>query len=322
MSSNYPAGFSGGLTVRGVPVDIPHPGQVFWVNNSTTASHLAPKGVGGSNNNPGTYQKPFQTIEYAIGKCSAGRGDVIYVMPNHSEAVSAANGIDFDVAGITVIGLGEGSTQAQVRFTAAAASITIDAADITWVNMRFTAAFADVAQAIDLNAGGDGFRSINCLYDEEEANENYVIVFGVADGANDLRFHDNRYFGDDASNDSFFVGAGTCDKTEFIGNHFEHDTAQTSVIAILRSATAMTNCRLLNNTFVTAETVLAASCVVFTGTANTGFAGGNTVCALDSDATAANATSALDVTGMFGGQNYVADAVDKQSILFAQGDLT
>lgn len=319
MITSYPNGFAGGLVLQETPLTLPHPGQVFWVNNSST---LAPGGVGGSNGNPGTYKKPFQTIDYAIGRCAANRGDVIYVMPNHSEAVATSGAIAFDVAGVTVIGLGSGSNQAQIRFTAAAGAVTVSAANVTWKNLRLTAAFADVTEAISIAATGDNFRSIGCIYDEEETNENYVIVFGVADGANGLQFIDNVYMAGDAENDSFFVGAGTCDKVLFQGNFFMHNVAQTSLIAILRSATAMTNCRLIGNTFVTTESVLAASCVVFSGTTNTGFAIWNTVCAKDSDASAANATSAFDITGMLAGPNYVADTVDQNGVVFAPGDLT
>jgi hypothetical protein len=78
--SSFPNGFAQGVSIRGVPVDVPHPGQVFWVNNSSV---LAEGGITGSNGNDGTYRKPFASIDYAIGKCKANRGDVIYVMPGH-----------------------------------------------------------------------------------------------------------------------------------------------------------------------------------------------------------------------------------------------
>ena len=158
MKSNYPGGFAGGITVRGVPIDIPHPGEVFWVNNSSV---LAKGGVGGSNGNPGTYQKPFSTIDYAVGRCTASRGDVIYVMPGHVETVTAAAGLDLDVAGITIIGLGSGSIRPTVNFTTATtADMDVDAANITMVNMLFTGGVDALAGPIDINAAD--FAIINC----------------------------------------------------------------------------------------------------------------------------------------------------------------
>ena len=35
--------------------------------------------------------RPFATIDYAVGQCTASQGDIIYVMPGHAETVSAAS---------------------------------------------------------------------------------------------------------------------------------------------------------------------------------------------------------------------------------------
>lgn len=317
--SAFPKGFANGLTVRNIPIHIPHPGETFWVNNSST---LAPGGVGGSNGNPGTYTKPFASIDYAIGRCKANRGDVIYVMPNHVETVGAAGAIAWDVAGVTCIGLGNGSNKAMIRFTAAAGTTPITAANVTWANLRIRAAVADVTAGIPMSAAADDFSSIGCIYDEEEANENWVVVFSATSGANGATFIDNKYYGNDVANDHFLDALGTHDRWTFQGNFFMHNTAQTAVDPILTSATAMTNCLLLDNYFVTTEPVLSGSCVVFTGTTNTGFAMGNCIAAKDSDATAANAVGAFDITGMLAGPNYVADTVDQNGVVFAPGDLT
>ncbi len=322
MSSNYPGGFAGKLTVRGAVVDIPHPGEVFYVNNSSV---LAKGGAGGSNGNKGTYTHPFSTIDYAIGRCTANRGDVIYAMPGHSETVStggASPSVNFDVAGVTLIGLGYGSDRAKFRLTAAAAHIEIGAASVTWINMRVVAAFADVAQAIDIVAAGDDFTSIGCIYEEEAADENFIVVFGVTDGANGSSFIENQYYGGDVLNDNFYDGAGTHDRVSFIGNTFQHNAVQTGVEAFIKSATAITNGRIIGNTFTNQEPVAAASCVVLTGTINTGVCHDNLVGFLDSNATNANAISTLDVTGMSMGNNTAVGAVDETSNVFSRDALT
>ena len=98
MLSNYPKGFPNGVALRGVPVALPHPGKVFWVSSTV-----------GLNGNKGTYENPFQTIDFAVGRCRANKGDIIFVMPGHVETVTAAAGLDLDVAGITLVGLGNGN---------------------------------------------------------------------------------------------------------------------------------------------------------------------------------------------------------------------
>ena len=93
--SNYPNGFSQGVSILGMPVLNSYAGSVFWVNSS-----------GGSDGNKGTRERPFGTLDYAIGKCTANKGDIILVAPNHAETITGASGITFDVAGITVVGMG------------------------------------------------------------------------------------------------------------------------------------------------------------------------------------------------------------------------
>lgn len=309
--SNFPGGFPGGVTIRGLPLQVTHPGKVFFVNNSSV---VAVGGVGGSDSNPGTYQKPFSTIDHAVGQCVAGRGDIICVMPGHSEEVTAAGGMTFDVRGIAVVGLGHGSLQPQIRFTTAAtADIDITADDVSFYNMRFTAAFADVAAAIDIGASYIAFEK--CLFDEETTNENYVVVMNIADGENWLYVNDCDYIGNDAANDHFVEAAGTHANFRITNNRMSHLTAQTATVAMIETATDSNNMLIENNRFYTASAAIAAGAVVLTGTGNTGWAVNNYIAGVDADATAANFLSAFDVTGLgsFNNKGVVdadADAVE------------
>ncbi len=143
MSSSYPNGISG-LTLRGVPIFQAQPGETWFVNNSSV---LAKGGIGGSNGNPGTYQKPFSTIEYAISRCTASRGDTIFVMPGHAETISTAAILTLDIAGVAIVGLGIGSLRPRLTFSAAAANIPVTAANVTVKNILHIANFADVVSA-------------------------------------------------------------------------------------------------------------------------------------------------------------------------------
>lgn len=185
--SHYPSGFTSGLTVRGLPLTVAHPGKVFWVNNSTV---LAPGGIAGSNGNPGTYQKPFSTIDYAIGQCTANRGDVILVMPGHVETVTAAAGLDVDVAGIAIVGLGTGEKRANVNFTTATtADMDIDANNITIVNVLFTGGIDALAGPIDVNASD--FALLNCEWRDVTGQATDVVI---ADANADRLLIDGCFF--------------------------------------------------------------------------------------------------------------------------------
>lgn len=170
--SNYPDGFAAGVSIRGVPLLQTHPGKVFWVGNSAT---LLRDEKGASNGNKGTFLEPFSTIDYAVGQCAANRGDIIVVRPNHTETVTAAAGLDLDVAGIALIGLGSGSNRPKINFTTATtADMDVDAANITMVNFLFTGGVDALAAPIDVNAAD--FKLIDCEWRDVTGQATDVIL--------------------------------------------------------------------------------------------------------------------------------------------------
>lgn len=171
-ASNYPRGFDA-VTIRGVPLTQAQPGKVFWVSNSTA---LQPGQRGGSDGNKGTFDAPFSTIDYAIGQCTAGRGDVIFVKPGHTETVSAANGILADVAGVAIVGLGAGTSRPTITFdTATTATIGVTAANVTFKNIIVTANFADIVAPFTLGAA-KGFALEDVYAKATATNMNFLYV--------------------------------------------------------------------------------------------------------------------------------------------------
>lgn len=148
--SNYPNGFAHGVTIRGLPLQVAHPGKVFWVNNSTV---LPANGIGGSDGNDGTYLRPFSSIDYAIGRCTASRGDIIMVMPGHIEAVTASS-LTLDVAGVAIIGLGEGDLRPKFNFGATTSTIIWSAANCSMKNMVLVSTIDSVVAGITLSGAG------------------------------------------------------------------------------------------------------------------------------------------------------------------------
>jgi hypothetical protein len=135
-SQNQPGGYYSVAEVE------KHPNEVFFVHSGT--------GVDGAGygRNP---DAPVATIDYAIGLCTASKGDVIYVMPGHNEGLGAAQ-IAVDVAGISIIGLGKGSLTPRIDFDNAAASIDVSASGCTIKNLRLLPSVTDVLIGIDVNA--------------------------------------------------------------------------------------------------------------------------------------------------------------------------
>lgn len=127
-------------------------GSVWWVDSTatTTGANLAGYGA-----NP---DAPFLTLAYAETQASAG--DTIYLMPGHNEGIANAQ-IDLDLAGLSVIGLGEGGAVPIIDFDHANASIDIGANNVTIRNIKLRPSITDVLIAIDVEAGKTGAKIID-----------------------------------------------------------------------------------------------------------------------------------------------------------------
>lgn len=153
-----------GLAVFGMPVMPgsglipPTTGSYFFVDSNT----------GSDSYNGKSPQRACATIDYAIGLCTANKGDVIVVMPGHAETISAAGGITADVAGISIIGLGRGSLRPTLSFSATASTFAISAANVLVRNIRVTPTIDEVVKMFHITAayvtldGIEHFETASC----------------------------------------------------------------------------------------------------------------------------------------------------------------
>lgn len=139
--TNYPKDVPGGLSVRGMPILNSYPGSVFWVAS------------GGSDGAKGDFERPFGTLDYAIGRCTSDKGDIILVKPGYVGTVSSAGAIDLDVPCVAIIGLGAGSDRPTLNWGSSTADIDVDAANITIKNFYINGrGYGTVAAMVDVNA--------------------------------------------------------------------------------------------------------------------------------------------------------------------------
>lgn len=167
--------FPFGATSRGMPVigggGRMTTGSVFFVG-STAAG--ASNNVNTHGTNPTT---PFATLDFAVGACTASKGDIIFLMPGHVETINAAGGIDLDVKGISIIGLGVGRKRPVFTFSGSTtASLTVDDSDISIENVIFDFTGVDaLIGPIDVNAAD--FAMLNCEIILATATNQAVKVF-------------------------------------------------------------------------------------------------------------------------------------------------
>lgn len=173
VAAIYPNGFDRGLIARGVPILQTQPGQVFWVYNGSIVD--VSQSVG-SDDNRGSFDLPFATIDYAIGQCTSGRGDIIFVKPGHAETLSVAAAITADRANVAIVGLGAGAARPTLTFdTTAAATIAINSPGVAFKNFVLLANFADIVAPFTLTTAAD-FTLEACEIRSVAANMNFLNI--------------------------------------------------------------------------------------------------------------------------------------------------
>lgn len=181
--------FPHGLSSFGIPVLPPlgsiTTGSVFFVDSAT-----------GSNGNTGkSPSKAFATLDYAIGRCTANKGDVIYVMPNHAETVTGIGGIAADIAGISIIGLGTYNQRPRFLMDGATTvTFAVSAADVTIRNIVMASGHLLVATGFDVT--GKGCWIDNVEFADNTTAENWgspVKATGAANTADGLKVTNCRW---------------------------------------------------------------------------------------------------------------------------------
>lgn len=241
--------FPFGLSSRGMPVigggGRETTGNVYFV--SSTASGKSDN-INTHGTNPVT---PFATLDFAIGACTANRGDIIYLMPGHAETIIAAGGIDADVAGITIIGLGNGSNRPTLTLgTSTTADIDIDAANITIENVVFDCTGVDaVIAALDVNAAA--FQLLNCEFITATSGNQAARIILTDSNANRMKIWNCLFRG--SNNAGNVVGVdigGTPDGVEIAWCRFQMNVSADCVDI----SAASTNNYIHDNQFITLGT--------------------------------------------------------------------
>ena len=244
-----PTNFPSGVKSRGVPVEglggIGSPllttGDVYHVDSGADAA---------SNNNAATNPKqPAATLDGAIGKCTANNGDVILVAPGHSETISAAAAITFDVAGVTVIGMGVGNSRPTITLdTATSTDIDVTAADVQIHNMIFSMNYADIVEVFDLSAAG--FVVNQCRFVDTAASMNFVDLIKrttTDNQADRLEFTNNVVISPDTGNNGIIDIGGDIAGLVFTNNSIRMGTANSEAIISVATGKDVTDCEISYN---------------------------------------------------------------------------
>lgn len=201
-------------------------GRIFWVgSNVTGASDSA-----GYGQNPG---KPFDTLVYAETKCLSQRGDLIYVMANHTETLLSAAGavlLLLNVANLRIVGIGRSTRPAFLLDGHANNYINITGADTTLENLAFKAGHANIAKGFSVATAGVRFDG--CHFIENVATENYLFAIQTTAAADEMDVENCTFISIDAEADACIQLVGACNGVRILHNYMNAPCVTSLIEAI------------------------------------------------------------------------------------------
>lgn len=284
-------------------------GKVFYVDSNNGSS-------GNSGEEP---DAPLATLAAAITASRASKGDVIVLAPGHAETVTATN-ITLSKAGVTIVGLGNGLNRPTFTFGAAAATITVSAANNEVYNCRFIANFADVAAAFTIGAA-KGFVVADSEFLDTSSILNFLscVVTGATNNdADGLTFIRNFVYGLAATDGAVVSVLGNLLRLNVSDNVVDKAATNNAGHMITLSSKIVGGARILRNILTVVGATNATVGIFLTGSGSTssGVVGFNNVWSLDT-------TTALLMTASTGlrpMQNYLSGAVDASGTLTPAAD--
>ena len=278
-----------------------HPGSVFFVHSGTGTDGA------GYGRNP---DSPTATLDYAVGLCTASKGDVIYVLPGHAESLTTATSLTMDVAGVKVVGLGWGAKRPTFTITTATTATWNVTAAGCWVeNVLIVSNFLNVAASMTVAAGGTSLTLKNVEFRDTSAILGSLIHLSVAADVDDLIIDGMRVVATalTAAATNCVLFAGGCDRLRITNSVF-HGACTGAVVGA--SAAASTDVYLRGIQLLNTDTTNGLG-IAFHNSA-TGFA--DEIVSINLK----NAVKGLTGTGLSIGPNVVySNAVNAYAGLFS-----
>ena len=320
--TNFPNGVACfGQAVLPAILQAPHSGRVYWVsNNSTTPGNDVKVGQDQAHPAGGTYNRPFATIDYAVGQCRSAQGDVIIVKEGHAETLTPTS-LALDVAGVKIVGLGTGPQRPGLTFDTATDTITVSAAGVEMHNFRFIAAIGDVVAAVTATTATDLVLS-DILMQESSTFQfiNMVAATGAANTADRMTIRRVQWHSDDAGSDGLVIATGSMDSLLIEDCSVMFDAGVAAGVALALAADQQaTNLIVRRNSFKTALVDTAGIIVAGTAATSSGVIYENYIQALD--AAAAGFTGAATVPIMLGNNWYTGAAAEPLAIATVGGTI-
>ena len=295
--------FPNGVTSFGIP----QIGSDGLIPTSTGSYFFVDSTTGNSGNTGDTPTDALATIDQAINKCTASKGDVIIVMPGHAETIADATTLVPDVAGITIVGLGNATDQPEITFSATGSQIIVTGASTVLRNLRFVAGISAIDIGVNVDANNVTIEGCTFTF----STTAYDFVIGVDIDAYDYCTVRNCVFDAETATAGALSGVQLDDANNCIidGNYFSGDFSDSAIAN--PAADALGTKVLITNNYIYNDDTASASNGIQLQNAYTGLIARNVIGSLQ----ATNVFDAIDAGSCLNVENYACNAVDEVGIL-------
>lgn len=176
-----------------------------------------------------------QTLNAGLARCRAGKGDVVVVLPGHTENVTTADFFSSLVAGTQIIGaapFGSG-LMPTLTFTNTAATFLLDVANVVLTGIKFAVGVDALVNFVNITGSGC-YVSGNVFNMGAAAALDMQTAVIVGNSASDLTVEANRFVntGTGVSTAALLVSGTGVDNLSVKDNEFFCNCATTGVVNV------------------------------------------------------------------------------------------
>ena len=215
-------------------------GQRFYVHAGTGVD------AAGYGSSP---DAPVASLDYAIGLCTADKGDTIILMEGHAETTTA---IAADVAGVRIIGLGTGRLRPALTATTGASDLLgVSAANVSIENVRLVGAASGVTALLNIAAAD--FVGERLVFEHGAAP---VAAVTVTSAGHRFELTDCQWRGTAAGPDYCILIEGSVDDWKVVRARADYSVSAGLDLAFLQSSFVMRGYQIVDPIIVGFDTLV------------------------------------------------------------------
>lgn len=280
----------------------PTTGRVFYVCSVTGAD---------TSNNGRKPTSPFATLAYALTQVVSGdanTGMVIYCMPGHAETIATAGAITCSVAGISIIGLGNGDGRPTFSWSGTASTWAISANNVLVKNIITIPSIDEVVSAFNITGTYCTLDSVDVY---PVTSKQFIQWLTASTAASYLTIR-NCYHrqGTASASVQVWINLVATTNTRIIDNDIDILANASANSILISGSTAVVGCEIARNYFVWRGASI--TCVVNCVTTSTGLIADNRA---GITSTSGAITDVFTGDAMFKAQNFAIDVAGTASAL-------